>query len=335
MTTLQLRCGLAGLCLILVAHSVAAQDVPYTFELNNQVYQPLEEYSVLPLGLGWDDPEVALPLPFDMVMWGDTCEFVATANVGEMLFCAGANGNHFIAPMTADVCDLSVLDSTLQDVSELRHSLEGTAPDRVFKLEYHNLGFYNEVYADSVPDSLQRVNLQVWLHEQGTIAFHYGPNNVTDVTLVQDDLQATGGLFGNVDLNTYEGIIFAAEGEPNDPAFLAYGDFASWAFGAQGWGNAWPADGTQYIFNPVAVASVAGEPAANLDVFPNPANDVLHVVNPSAQVQHMAVVDLAGRTVASVQLTPGVNRLPSHDWAPGTYLLRDARGTHAVVQVAR
>ena len=114
----------------LVAHCVTAQDVPYTFELNNQVYQPLEEYSVLPLGLGWDDPEVALPLPFDMVMWGDTCEFVATANVGEMLFCAGANGNHFIAPMTVDVCDLSVLDSTLQDVSELRHSLEGTAPDR-------------------------------------------------------------------------------------------------------------------------------------------------------------------------------------------------------------
>ena len=103
------------------------------------------------------------------------------------------------------------------------------------------------------------MNLQVWLHEQGTIAFHYGPNNVTDVTMVQDDLQATGGLFGNVDLNTYEGIIFAAEGDPNDPAFLAYGDFASWAFGAQGWGNAWPADGTQYIFNPVAVAGT-GEP---------------------------------------------------------------------------
>ena len=80
------------------------------------------------------------------------------------------------------------------------------------------------------------MNLQVWLHEQGTIAFHYGPNNVTDVT--RRALWQRG-----------------FEQDPNDPAFLAYGDFASWAFGAQGWGNAWPADGTQYIFNPVAVAS--------------------------------------------------------------------------------
>ena len=63
--------------------------------------------------------------------------------------------------------------------------------------------------------------------------------------------------------------------------------------------------------------------------------DVLHVVNPGAQVQPMEVVDLSGRTVASVQLMPGVNRLPSHGWAPGTYVLRDALGTHAVVQVAR
>ena len=59
--------------------------MPYTTEIISQPYDPLAEYSTLDLGLGWDDPEEMLPIPFDMVIWGDTCSFLGTANLGEMI----------------------------------------------------------------------------------------------------------------------------------------------------------------------------------------------------------------------------------------------------------
>ena len=46
------------------------QPAPYTTDIISQPYAPLEEYSLLDLGLGWDDPEEWLPIPFDMVVWG-------------------------------------------------------------------------------------------------------------------------------------------------------------------------------------------------------------------------------------------------------------------------
>ena len=86
-----------GMACALSAGLAWGQDVPYTTEIMSQPYATLEEYSLLDLELGWDDPEVILPIPFDMVLWGDTCTVLATANLGEMIVGTG-NANHLIAP---------------------------------------------------------------------------------------------------------------------------------------------------------------------------------------------------------------------------------------------
>ncbi|HBS19203.1 MAG TPA: hypothetical protein DEA66_00025 [Flavobacteriales bacterium] len=318
-----------GMACALSAGLAWGQDVPYTTEIMSQPYATLEEYSLLDLELGWDDPEVILPIPFDMVLWGDTCTVLATANLGEMIVGTG-NANHLIAPVFSDICDVAPADSTGQDVSEIRHTLEGAAPNRIFKVEYHNVGFYDEVYAmDSVIAASQRATYQVWLHETGTITYHYGPNTITDYALLAADAINTAGLFGNFDPYSYGGTLLVAEGAADTPQFQSTDDIFGWIYsGAEGWGNTWPSEGTGYVFNPIQPTSVSTP--AKLEVltaFPNPAHDVLHVQWDGRQPADAVWVDAQGQIAGTARLQPGRTTLDVCDLEAGAYLLRMKDGT--------
>ena len=314
------------------------QEAPYTTEIISQPYSPLEEYSLLDLGLDWDDPEEMLPIPFDMVMWGDTCTFLATANVGEMIFGSG-NGDHLLAPVLADICDVAPADSTGQDVSEIRHSVEGVAPNRVFKVEYHNVGFYPEVYnfEDTVIQATQRATYQVWLHETGTITFHYGPNTVTDPMLVADGFINSAGLIGNFDPYSYSGTLLMAEGPADSTSFLTTDNIYGWVYGgSEGWGVTWPSDGTGYVFNPIAPTAVeAPEVLTSVSAFPNPASSHVNVVLDGHAPQRGTWLDAQGRRAGTVVLQPGANRIDVAAMAPGTYALRLENGTVVQVTIQR
>ena len=134
---------------------------------------------MLDLAPGWDDPEEVLPLPFDMVVWGDTCTLMATANLGEMILGAG-NNTHLIAPLFADICDVAPADTTGQDVSEIRYTYEGVAPNRVFKVEYHNVvaeGFQQRRPVDG--------NFDPYTYG-GTLLVAEGPADSTRISVVED-----------------------------------------------------------------------------------------------------------------------------------------------------
>lgn len=327
--------GLAG---ALVAGLAWGQDVPYAIELISQPYAPLEEYSTLDLELGWDDPEVMLPIPFDMVIWGDTCSFLGTANLGEMIIGIG-NEAHLIAPVFSDICDVAPADSTGQDVSEIRHTLEGVAPTRIFKVEYHNIGFYDEVYGgDSTITATQRANYQVWLHETGTITFHYGPNTVTDYDLIAADFINSAGLVGNFDLDDYGGTIFVAEGQADYPQFQVFNDFFGWIYGGNdGWGMSWPSDGTGYVFMPVYIPEMVTEPQvlSTVSAFPNPVSSIVNVTLDGPIPQEGMWLDSQGRIVRAVVLQPGANRLDVETLTPGTYTLRIENGATVRVTIQR
>lgn len=321
-----LNLGLAG---AMIAGLAWGQDVPYTTELISQPYESIEEYSLLDLAPGWDDPEEVLPLPFDMVVWGDTCTLMATANLGEMILGAG-NNTHLIAPLFADICDVAPADTTGQDVSEIRYTYEGVAPNRVFKVEYHNIGFYAEVYGgDSVITASQRATYQVWLHETGTITFHYGPNTITDPALIAEGFLNSAGLVGNFDPYSYGGTLLVAEGPADSTEFQTVNDIYGWLYsGAEGWGSTWPSEGTGYVFNPIQPTSVSSVSNLRaLAAFPNPAHNVLHVQWNGAQPTDAAWVDAHGRFVGSARLHPGPTALEVSDLAPGAYTLRVEEGS--------
>lgn len=319
--------------------ALQAQDSPYTVVVGSQAYAPLEEYSVLPLGLGWDDPVVALPMPFDMLVWNDTCTGIFTEGVGEVLYCEPSSGNpHYLAPMFGmDICDVSPADSTGEDVSEIRHALEGVAPNRIFKLEYHNVGFYEEVYEDSVDlDLLQKVNVQVWLHEWGTITYHYGPNSITDLDALTAEGIATAGIFGNFDENTYDATILTATGSPDDPTFEMFTDLYAFFYGAeQGWVGGWPSEGVFYEFNHALPLNVLEAEVQEIQAFPNPAHHAVQLTNPLSHAVQMTWLDASGRSIKEHSLAPGTHSVSVSDLPAGVYLLRANGLAMGRVQIQR
>lgn len=305
-----------------------AQDVPYTASITSQPYVPLEEYSLLDIPLGWDDPEEMLPIPFDMVLWGDTCTVLATANLGEMILGAG-EANHAIGPVFSDICDVSPTDLSGEDVSEIRHSIEGVAPNRIFKIEYHNVGFYDEVYVgDSLGTASQRANYQVWLHETGTITFHYGPNTVTDPSLVAADFINTAGLVGNVDFYNYGGTLFVAEGDADSPQFQSTDDIFSWIYsGDDGWGDTWPSEGTAYVFNPILPTGIVPvEDPTVFSAYPIPADKEFQVEWGGSDPVNAVWVDVQGRVACVHRIQPGRTTIDVSEMQGGAYVLRMENG---------
>jgi len=324
---------------IFCSFALQAQDSPYTVVVGSQTYAPLEEYSVLPLGLGWDDPVVELPMPFDMLVWNDTCTGIFTEGVGEVLYCEPSTGNpHYLAPMFGmDICDVSPADSTGQDVSEIRHTMEGVSPNRIFKLEYHNVGFWEDVYEDSVDlDLLQKINVQVWLHEWGKITYHYGPNSITDLDALTAEGIATAGIFGNFDENTYDANILTATGSPDDPTFEMFTDLYAFFYGAgQGWVGGWPSAGVYYEFNHALPLNVLEAEAQEIQAFPNPAHHAVQLTNPLSHAVQMTWLDVSGRSLKEHSLAPGTHSVSVSDLPAGVYLLRANGLAMGRVQIQR
>lgn len=330
---------LALACLCFCSLSLHAQDSPYTVVVGSQAYEPLEEYSILPLGLGWDDPVVELPMPFDMLVWNDTCTGIFTEGVGEVLYCEPSSGYpHFLAPMFGvDICDVSPADSTGQDVSEIRHTTEGVSPNRIFKLEYHNVGFFEEVYEDSLElNALQRANVQVWLHEWGKITYHYGPSSISDLNALTESGVSTAGIFGNFDENTYSATILTATGSADDPVFQMFTDVDAWFYGAeQGWMGSWPSEGVFYEFNHALPLEVSEAEMSQIHAFPNPAAQVVQLTNPLSHVVQMTWLDASGRTVKEHTLAPGNHTVSVSDVPVGVYVLRTNGMAMGRVQIQR
>ena len=76
------------------------------------------------------------------------------------------NGDfHLISGTNADLNDvLNVIPDSLTDGSFHRSIVEGVSPNRVFKLEYFNVGFDWEMMTTGGASSA--ANFQIWLFEK-------------------------------------------------------------------------------------------------------------------------------------------------------------------------
>ncbi|HIG59243.1 MAG TPA: T9SS type A sorting domain-containing protein [Flavobacteriales bacterium] len=261
------------------------QEWTYDTHFFTDTYSSIEEYSLLELPLGWDDPEEEFPIPFNMLLWGDTVETIYTGITGNFLIGVDMNtksGNpHLIAPIFSDISDVYGVDSSIYDVSEIRHTVEGQYPNRVFKIEYVDVGFYNEIFADFSSSAINRATFQVWLHETGEISFRYGPNTVVDFELVSPwNFFSGAGLIGNFDFTTEQGDIISADGEADNPVFIAGYDYNLQTFFSenQGWIESWPSNGTVYQFLPIhPFGNIQDIFSENIKLYPNPASNNLTI----------------------------------------------------------
>ena len=196
---------LATLVLLFFTTVLFAQDPPYILVTETDTYANLENATeVTSVGDFWDDPSFTFPIGFDFNFLGQT---------GNTLFM---NGDYFLGGVVNfpfsfngvgnplfvnfdDVIDIENADPNLQ--SSISYQLDGSAGDQIFKLEWKDVGFFNEY--DAFGTAENQMNFQLWIYEgSNNFEIRFGPATYTDTVGLIHDLEGpTSGFIDSLDLN--------------------------------------------------------------------------------------------------------------------------------------
>lgn len=186
--------------------------------------------------------------------------------------------------------------------SFIAQATEGNSPNRIFKIEWGNLGFiYDTLGFDSV-------NYQVWFYEgSGIIEYHYGPSSV------KNPFSWNGESGPYVYLIDYDGEnTYGLKGNPASP--ISYSSFLTGASPL----TAVPAANAVFRFTPAAGNNVQN-PAQTTVKVRNYGNGSLEVES-STPVQSLSLYSMDGKCVHQVQGA----QIQTNQFPAGVYLLQAA-----------
>jgi hypothetical protein len=196
-----------------------AQSV-YTFEVENIPYQDLTGSTSLNNGVVWDDPGFTIPLgfSFNIATYTFNTIYILEWSIGGVVSSDPVDGNiiPIFSPIAQDIIDLGFSSGISQ--SNISYKTEGVAGSRILKLEWNNVGFFN----DSTEADF--MNLQLWLYEgSNTIEYRYGASSINNPTESFED--ETGPLVSlGTSYNSSTGIMadngyFLSE-SPTNPTII-------------------------------------------------------------------------------------------------------------------
>lgn len=291
-----------------------SQNPYYVLEVDSAEYAPLEGAQVMDPVLndmegGWDDPYFQTMLLMEFPIFGDLCTSLIQDGLGNFMVAqVDALTVNLLVPGAYDLADIGLVDKA---VSEIRWITEGNPGEKIFKLEWWDCGYYEEIIElDSLGPS--RYNAQIWLHEAtGVIEYRFG------IVDIQFDLQLPAmpmGLVHSFDGND-AGEFYMLTGDESAPELVEV-TFNS-VFSATLTGS--PSLGRIYRFLPNPDQVVESPANQALAIYPNPSSTMIQF-NAGPGVKHWMLYDLVGREVdrgaCQGQSTLDVKALRS-----GTYFL--------------
>lgn len=251
------------------------------------------------------------------VIWDPYSGINATANLG---FNFTANGNliintlHFstnviptvvysnqpnpntgfiYAPFIGDATDRGAVTGTSE--SNISYKVDGIPGSRIFKLEWSNFGFYDEMASDNISSDF--MNIQLWLYEgSNIIEFHYGPSNISNPTQSWGGNPGFGcGLYPDYDFNSGQinGSAYAISGNGNNPSFAYTPNYEVFV-------NTAPSSGTVYRFSPSNLATSEINTTADVEIFPTIVEDSFQIKTKNGnKVKSVLVYDMSGKLIIS------------------------------------
>jgi hypothetical protein len=305
-----------------------AQTFPYTLTTYQEPYVPLSEALTLTPSTdpNWDDPDLGfyeIPIGFDFNLMDHVDDTLALIDPGCQLVL-GFNDPTLavISPFFADVRNAS--DSIV--VSSIKYATEGNPGSRIFKIEWSNVGFFNEY--DATGEFNMTSNYQVWFYE-GTqdMDFRYGPNTINDGTLIYDQW-GTPLIFLIEDFyaqtQAMEGA-WSLQGDPLNPV----ADTVN-LMGIPGLEDillSEPNDGTVYHFDTgLVTVDESGANEIKFEVFPTLAESNVLIYWDGQRNTSLSVYDANGKMMEQRNLTYGNTILDISSWSSGNYYFTIGEG---------
>ena len=190
----------------------------YELIILEEMYNPLEKATLIDstsydYEAGWDDPEFSVPLGFTFSFLGNEIESLDQIGLGSLMFgMATSQAPLFcgLMPVGFDLADRGIAG---EDPSLIRYQTTGNIGERVFAIEWHNAGLYEEIFeSDTVPVS--SLNFQIWLYEtDNSIEFRYGSMMYPAFDPAFDN-QIITSIFLDYNFSADEGNILTLSGHP-------------------------------------------------------------------------------------------------------------------------
>ncbi len=310
-----------SLLLSLVAlFSIAQIQAQYTFSTSTDTYQPLSGDTEIEENDydtdTWNDPEFMVNLGFDFIVEDEAFSQIFQRGIGaEIVLDNGSSLTAFA--YRSDLIDVEVNDE--KSVSTISYLMDGDMGSHIFKLQYHNCAFYEEVVPDEgTPNSTNRINFQIWLYE-GSNAFEirFGPHSITDSELIHNGSPGPDiMLITNLDWSdqSFDYSVSLA-GDPIDPVVEIHTELQI-PFGLADE----PSEGTVYRFEP-GVTSIDDVVQQERVLFPSLADESISLQGEYEAGSKFHIYDISGKTLLSGIINQG-EPIDVSKLAPGLYVFQ-------------
>jgi hypothetical protein len=327
-----------SLCMLCFAVLANAQAIKfYTFESDSAAYVPITGGTNATGGTTWDDPAFTAPLGFQFKFFGDS----STTLYADSLFNSAAiftikpfsltsTSVNLLAALSADLRDAS--DSL--NLSPITYKTEGTAPNRIFKLQYENAHFFGDTTGSNM-------NAQVWLHE-GTnwIETRFGPATYNTSSFSLYDPEYGPGMVIIDRLSFLTGNVTKAYFVRDDPNTPNWDSMSGVIAGPEDFPGVddHPSLGTIWRFKPVVEivfpANVSNAKVNEVCTITN-IGRVLHLNNKMQHTVQVAMYSADGKCVLQRKVEQGKQQYDASNLPAGVYKVvvnsTDAKGVYSLM----
>lgn len=291
----------------------------YAFSYYTQTYVPLTSGTVVNTA-PWDEEWYKMPIGFNFNMDGRLIDSLSIMSGNLVATDTADTINAFIA-VSADLMDRNYDTGTIS-VSPIRYSLTGTTPNRIFKMEVYNAGFWDEldVYS-TVNDS---VSYQVWLYEASNIVeLRYGPSSITHYSdyFYNDSSVANVGFIKDIDWDgTYSKMFYYLDGNHANPTVDSTNDLMNPLNDGL---DSIPPSGTVYRFTPVPASVHDISNALKLvKIYPSICQQDLYIEQNEKTELSYRIVSMNGAQLSRGTAQTGKNKIDIGDLPAGVYTIQ-------------
>ena len=327
--------SLAGI-LVFSTLCLAQAEMPYTATSYTEDYVPLDEWFPLNVDEMWDVPITTLNLQFEFPCFGDTATLVRLTDIGGGIELYTPDGGfHLISGTTMDINDvLNVLDPATYAGSTHRFTTVGETPNKIYKLEFNNIGFDYEMLMTG--GAASTANFQIWLYENGMIEIHYGPNTVTNVNDITFWSSMSAGLSSYWDFEYLMAYFLWANGTPEVLEFPYYEnvEFDSLQVSPDFTGfTSWPEDGLVYRFtyDHSPIIDICELETTRYIVYPNPSTERVTISSSvEGKEMNILVYNSEGKEVYRTLIVKEIT-IDTSSWRAGVYTISCNGGSSVLI----
>jgi hypothetical protein len=247
----------------------------YTFAMSSGTYSDLTGTTSLNQSLTWDDPEYTVNLPFSFPFWGKP---INTIYVGDGYIALNQDWDTIIAVYFTDLIDRGFITGT--SVSPISYKVEAVGGTQVFKLEWKNVGFYDEMDMFSTLDWYASV--QLWLYESGKWEVRTGASSIAQPTVAFWGENGPAIGFGDETNNFWLTGMATAPSLVKNTLPILFPFLSSI-----------PANGAIYTFTPIGIGINSTPEQISFATWPNPVVNQLHMDLPGSG--SVELLDMTGK----------------------------------------